>query len=545
MRKRYCSPVAIVLFDLLWVTSGSAVEVMYETQAIDAVVNNNGGGFGYSLTTNGDFLVVGALDENGSDGTYQVGGAHAYTFSGGSWQLFQSFEMPTLEANSNFGISVAVDGDHLVIGAEAADLAYTDSGGVYIYGFDGTDWKWSQTISLSGINTFDLPGNQGISVDIEGDYLIFGAIGADDGTNYSDRDYGAAFVYRKSAGTWNFSTRLEAASPSTREFFGNFVGISGDWIYVHGQETRQSDLFKKRSNGSYPSTPEFTLGQSQNRTMALSNNRIAKIAGDCVEIHEYSETGGWGLSASVCPPLTEAEYPTSLAMEGSRLVIGCQANYGEDETGSAFVYDFENSAWTLTAHLRPSGGDADHEFGATVAFSGDDIFVGAPAWLSFKVGKVYHFKLPNEGDAFSDGGVSEAWQTANGFDPEVDDVFTLDSDGDGDPDIWEIFQGTDRDGAGDRYGFKQTQVDPSSKTLSTQFRRSTLSSATSVVTAVGKWSPDLQNWYYSGETADGVTVTFTENPTDMGDYEIVDVDVSVTSGETPQLFYSLELIPVE
>jgi hypothetical protein len=149
----------------------------------------------------------------------------------------------------------------------------------------------------------------------------------------------------------------------------------------------------------------------------------------------------------------------------------------------------------------------------------------------------------NDGD--NDPG-SDTWETANGFDPNVDgDVATLDTDADGDPDILEIFQGTDRNGAGEKFGFKQTQADAGSQTLSTQFRRSTLSSATSVVTAVGRWSPDLQNWYYSGETVNGVTVTFEENPTDMGDYEIVNVTASVTEGNTPQLYYTLEMIPVE
>ena len=77
------------------------------------------------------------------------------------------------------------------------------------------------------------------------------------------------------------------------------------------------------------------------------------------------------------------------------------------------------------------------------------------------------------------------------------------------------------------------------------YRRSTLSAATSAITATGKWSPELQNWFASGQTADGVTVTFEEQATDMGDYEIVNVTATVTAGNTPQLFYALELNPVE
>ncbi len=51
----------------------------------------------------------------------------------------------------------------------------------------------------------------------------------------------------------------------------------------------------------------------------------------------------------------------------------------------------------------------------------------------------------------------------------------------------------------------------------------------------------MENWYESGESNGNVIVTFTEQPTDMGTYEIVDVDVTVTTGQTPKLYYRLDL----
>ncbi|MGJ8638368.1 MAG: choice-of-anchor D domain-containing protein [Opitutaceae bacterium] len=139
---------------------------------------------------------------------------------------------------------------------------------------------------------------------------------------------------------------------------------------------------------------------------------------------------------------------------------------------------------------------------------------------------------------------SDTWETANGFDPNVDgDVATLDSDGDGDLDIFEIFQGTDRNGSSESYGFQEVGVTSGEQELTTQFRRSTTQSA---VAAVSQWSCDLVNWYDSGESADGITVSTTETVVSSGSgYEIIEAKTEVTSGSSDCIFYRLELLPIE
>jgi uncharacterized delta-60 repeat protein len=140
---------------------------------------------------------------------------------------------------------------------------------------------------------------------------------------------------------------------------------------------------------------------------------------------------------------------------------------------------------------------------------------------------------------------SDAWESANGFDPAVNDLYTLDSDGDGDPDIRELFQGTGSTASGERFGFQQTGADGATQTLSTQFRRSTLPAATDEVMAVNQWSTDQVNWYESGESDGNIIVTITEEAANETGYQIVDVDVTVTTGQAPKLFYRLNFVPVE
>ncbi len=158
----------------------------------------------------------------------------------------------------------------------------------------------------------------------------------------------------------------------------------------------------------------------------------------------------------------------------------------------------------------------------------------------------FNLFIEGVGLANTDGDLaSDNWEWFNGFNPSLDgDVETLDSDGDGDRDIMEIFQGTDRNGAGEKFGLQNLGADAGNQQLSTTLRRSTTQTA---VEGTHLWSTDLLNWYSSGETNGTVTVTITETPTpvDGQDYEFVDVDIQITNGSTGSLFYQLLLTPNE
>ncbi|MEO0453709.1 MAG: S8 family serine peptidase [Verrucomicrobiota bacterium] len=150
-----------------------------------------------------------------------------------------------------------------------------------------------------------------------------------------------------------------------------------------------------------------------------------------------------------------------------------------------------------------------------------------------------------EGLINSDGdSASDSWENENGFNPAVSgDIETLDSDGDGDLDILEIFQGTDRNGAAEGHGLQNVSAHSESQELSTTFRRSTIQEA---VEAVGQWSCDLANWYTTGQSDGNITVTLTETVNGGGtDYELVDVEARITEGNSDCLFYRLFLTPNE
>jgi len=110
---------------------------------------------GHSLDIDGDWAVSGAPDGEESISIYRR--------VEGGWNLFQSIRSPYPMTNSNYGFSVAISGHTMVVG-----LPLSGNGRVAVYEFDGERWGNLQLISSPG------PGNFGWSVDIDGDHMIIG-----------------------------------------------------------------------------------------------------------------------------------------------------------------------------------------------------------------------------------------------------------------------------------------------------------------------------------------------------------------------------------
>lgn len=161
-----------------------------------------------------------------------------------------------------------------------------------------------------------------------------------------------------------------------------------------------------------------------------------------------------------------------------------------------------------------------------------------------KTNPSYTINLVGEGLANTDGDkASDQWESKNGFDPYISgDIETMDSDQDGNLDIWEIFQGTSPTDSNEYHRMKVTASEPTAGKLEAEFRRDKNQTE---VEAIPLWSPDLVNWYKSGESAGGVKVLITESVTDHESHEIVNTSAEVIGGNPTRLFFTLELNPKE
>lgn len=186
--------------------------------------------FGYSIGINGDYLVVGANDDDVS-GASNAGSAHVFLRSGSNW-TYQDELNPTPSEDDHFGESVAIDGDYIVVGRPynpgyAGSLAF-------VFHRNGITWDLQASLLANPI-VFTAPVNQfGISVSIEGEYVI---VGANHTTIGDDVRKGAAYLFKRDGTTWVFVRRIDDAAGSFEHFMGTSVGVSGFNCIVGGPNT--------------------------------------------------------------------------------------------------------------------------------------------------------------------------------------------------------------------------------------------------------------------------------------------------------------------
>lgn len=89
--------------------------------------------FGTSLELKGDQLFVGAIGRRNTQGV-KTGAVMVYGLLAGSWGLNITYYPPGGgQSNERYGMAIAKNDDHLVVGAPAKDRFRTDAGVAYVY----------------------------------------------------------------------------------------------------------------------------------------------------------------------------------------------------------------------------------------------------------------------------------------------------------------------------------------------------------------------------------------------------------------------------
>jgi hypothetical protein len=181
--------------------------------------------FGISVSVSGNRAIIGSYFDDGAAGIDQ-GSASIYQFNGSSWVLMQKITDATGALNDNFGFSVAVSGDHALVGAQFDDgVAGSDQGSVSFFRFNGASWVLTQKNFDANAGAGDLFGN---SVSISNNYAVIGAYANDTTT----MDQGTANIYFYNGTNWVLTQKLAHPDGEFGDSFGISVSISGNYILV-------------------------------------------------------------------------------------------------------------------------------------------------------------------------------------------------------------------------------------------------------------------------------------------------------------------------
>jgi len=310
-----------------------------QTQKLNASDGAVGDQFGFSLAISGNTIIVGAsTDDVGSNA--DQGSAYVFVYSGSMWTEQAKLTATTgAAAYDNFGSSVALSGDTAIIGAPSDGIAL-DPGSAYIFTRSGTTWTQQAQLLASDGAAKDLFGS---SVGISGDKAIIGAWGVD---GVGGSLAGSAYVFERAGAVWTQTARLSVDENGGDDFFGYSVAISGNNIIVG---TPLDDIGPNTDQGSAFIFRVLGPGWSQESQKVASDG----TAGDSFGI--------------------------SVAISGDTAIVGASTDdVGANvDQGSAYIFVRTSTGWAEQAHLFAGDGAAGDQFGISVAISGDTAVVGA------------------------------------------------------------------------------------------------------------------------------------------------------------------------
>ena len=331
-------------------SSISGYEHLLRAQIAKRTASDGGGSdeFGNSVAVDGDTMVAGAQydDENG----YYSGAAYVFTRQSGVWSQVAKLTAFNGGGGDEFGNSVAVDGDTVVVGAHNDDDNGSNSGAAYVFAKPGTGW--ATTTETAKLTAFDGAADDqfGYSVAVEGDTVVVSAYGDDDDGQGS----GSAYVFVKPSTGWSSTStaaKLTASDGDTNDRFGKSVAVDGDTVVV--------GAYRDDDNGSNSGSAYVFVKPETGWTSTSTAAKLTASDGD-----------------------ENDEFGHSVAVDGDMVVVGA---WVDDDiglySGSVYVFEKPGSGGWVTAtegtKLTASDGATGDWFGGSVALDGDRMAVGA------------------------------------------------------------------------------------------------------------------------------------------------------------------------
>jgi len=351
--------------------------------------------FSHSVSLSGDTLAVGAPIEasvatgvNGdqtNNSALASGAVYVFVRSGTTWIQQAYLKASNAAAGDEFGYSVSLSGDTLVVGAlgegsaatgvngNQADDNAAESGAAYVFVRSGTTWTQQAYLKASNTGGADYFG---FSASLSGDTLAIGAMdeaSAATGVNGNQADNtagnaGAVYVFSRSGATWTQQAYLKASNTGAGDHFGMELSLSGDTLAV-GAEAEAS------------------------AATGVDGNQADNTAGGAGAVYVFTRSGAtWAQQAYLKASNTEANdyFGDGVSLAADTLAVGArgedsaatgvdgnQADNTAGGAGAVYVFVRTGATWAQQAYLKASNAGASDGFGIAVSLAADTLAVGA------------------------------------------------------------------------------------------------------------------------------------------------------------------------
>lgn len=311
----------------IYVRNGGVWSQQQKLTAADGVAEDN---FGWSVAIDGDTAVVGA---NLDDGTgIDQGSVYVFVRSGVTWSQQQKLTAGDAAAGDQFGVSVAISGDSIVVGSFGDD---SFRGSVYVFTRNGAIWSQQQKLTAGDGLADD---EFGWSVSVNGETFVSGA-------HRDDGGRGSAYVFTRTGGVWSQQQKLTAADGATFDQFGYSASINGDSIIAGAPIDDNGGAL---TGSAYVFTRAGSVWSQQQKLTASD-----AAAND--------------------------SFGTSVSLRGDTAAVGANNDDSASlsDQGSTYVFTRVGSVWTQQQKLTASDGSASDSFGGSVSLGPDFAVVGS------------------------------------------------------------------------------------------------------------------------------------------------------------------------
>ncbi len=291
---------------------------------------------------------------------------------------FQKLIGGNSENNDEFGFSVDIDGNYMVVGANGESSGI---GAAYVFYNDPNNpsdlWVEIKKLTASDGVAGD---NFGIRVAIDGNYIVVGAYNSDAYNIYTGDvvEAGAAYVFyndldNPSDGLWVEIKKLTASDGTTGNQFSRGVSISGDYIVVGSPN---DDQINSNSGAAY-----------------IYNLDLSDPSNEFVEIQKIKASDAG----------TSDVFGRDVQIDGNYIIVGARGDNAS--TGAVYIFyrnpnDPSNSEWMEIKKITASDGANSDQFGDEISISNNTIVVGAknadPSGM-LSAGAVYVFNIDEGG----------------------------------------------------------------------------------------------------------------------------------------------------
>ena len=236
--------------------------------------------FGYSLSIDGNKAVVGAYRKSeNSVSAAGAGAAYVYELSGGIWSETTKLLASDIGSQDRFGWSVSINGNRILVGATQNDddvsggNNLSNAGAAYVFDLNGGTWSETAKLVASDRATLDQFGS---SVAISGDKLVVGAAFENENSTGGAplTEAGSAYVFEWNGNSWTETAKLVASDRGAEDRFAFGIAMNGNHILV-GSVFEDEDVSGGMSLDNAGSAYFFYKCSAGNTNIQFSGNTLS------------------------------------------------------------------------------------------------------------------------------------------------------------------------------------------------------------------------------------------------------------------------------